>query len=723
MKLLRMTATFGKLAQQTLTLHDGLNLIELPNEAGKSTWAEFLLAMLYGIDTGERERAGVLPVKTKYQPWSSKPMQGTLELEHAGKQLRITRTSTARAPLGTFSAVYADSGLPVEGMTGQNCGQLLLGVPKSVYQRSGFVRQTGLGLTPDGTLEARLQALVTTGDESVSFAAADRLLQGWQNHVRYNKTGLIPDCERELAAVDDALRQLHDEQQGNLALHARLQALQAQEQSELAALQAARAQQLQQKRQQLYEAKRAVMQAANRENAAAAVCAKLPPEAALQQLAQDAEAWLYQRAPDAPQPAPPKPVCPPVFTGVEPTRLMEKAQRDAREFDRLCAKKHRPAVLYFLLAALSLALAALGWLALQNAPAAAAFAVAGAASLVAGLLCRRHNAAREQELSQAQELLQLYENHSRDEFTAYAADYREALRVWSESCEQAARDEARYSRLMQERERALAALLGSVRMFSAAEDATGALEATRAALSSYAGYREAQRAHAQTSAHYAALEQALGALPELPEQAPPEPVLLTEQQAQSALESTRALLTAARSQLDLSRGRLEGLGSEAELSARKQALVQQLQAFNERRTALELARQTLMQANTALAARFSPRLVQEASALFAALSGGRYTRVQVDRRMELEAAEPDAPMRRLLSLSCGTADGLYLAVRLAICRLLLPEQAPLVLDDALAMLDDERMRRALALLQQEARTRQVLLFTCHSRERTALEET
>ena len=129
----------------------------------------------------------------------------------------------------------------------------------------------------------------------------------------------------------------------------------------------------------------------------------------------------------------------------------------------------------------------------------------------------------------------------------------------------------------------------------------------------------------------------------------------------------------------------------------------------------------LEQANTALAARFSPRLVQEASEIFAALTGGRYARVQVDRRMNLEAGEQDAVMHRLLSLSGGTADGLYLAVRLAICRLLLPASAPIVLDDALAMLDDTRLRLALQLLQQEAASRQILLFTCQSREAQALE--
>lgn len=145
MKLLRMTATFGRLEQETLSLTEGLNVLQMPNEAGKSTWAEFLLAMLYGIDTSEREKTGVLPVKTKYQPWSGKPMEGVIELEHAGRRITLTRTSTARAPLGVFSAVYTDSGLPVEGMTGANCGETLLGVPKRVYQRSAFVRQAGLG--------------------------------------------------------------------------------------------------------------------------------------------------------------------------------------------------------------------------------------------------------------------------------------------------------------------------------------------------------------------------------------------------------------------------------------------------------------------------------------------------------------------------------------------------------------------------------------------------
>ena len=63
MKILSMTATFGKLSGKTLTLEPGLNIIEAPNEWGKSTWCAFLMAMLYGIDTSSRNKAGFLADK------------------------------------------------------------------------------------------------------------------------------------------------------------------------------------------------------------------------------------------------------------------------------------------------------------------------------------------------------------------------------------------------------------------------------------------------------------------------------------------------------------------------------------------------------------------------------------------------------------------------------------------------------------------------------------
>ena len=76
--------------------------------------------------------------------------------------------------------------------------------------------------------------------------------------------------------------------------------------------------------------------------------------------------------------------------------------------------------------------------------------------------------------------------------------------------------------------------------------------------------------------------------------------------------------------------------------------------------------------------------------------------------------------RSLSYLSGGTVDQLYLALRLAICDLLLPD-CPIILDDALVYFDDERLRVALEVLRELGRQRQILLFTCTDREKRMLD--
>ena len=69
-----MTATFGKLQGRSLELGDGLNIIEAPNETGKSTWCAFLLSILYGVNSRERDRTGVLSrIKTALLPGQARP--------------------------------------------------------------------------------------------------------------------------------------------------------------------------------------------------------------------------------------------------------------------------------------------------------------------------------------------------------------------------------------------------------------------------------------------------------------------------------------------------------------------------------------------------------------------------------------------------------------------------------------------------------------------------
>ena len=102
----------------------------------------------------------------------------------------------------------------------------------------------------------------------------------------------------------------------------------------------------------------------------------------------------------------------------------------------------------------------------------------------------------------------------------------------------------------------------------------------------------------------------------------------------------------------------------------------------------------------------------------ARLTGAKYTRLSLSREMEAAAAgEGEVLPHRALFLSKWTVDQVYLAVRLAVYDLCLREhQVPLVLDDALAAFDEDRLGRSLDLLWDLAREEQILLFTCQERE-------
>ena len=124
-------------------------------------------------------------------------------------------------------------------------------------------------------------------------------------------------------------------------------------------------------------------------------------------------------------------------------------------------------------------------------------------------------------------------------------------------------------------------------------------------------------------------------------------------------------------------------------------------------------------ASSSLQTRFSPDLGSRAAAIFTKLTKGKYNKVLLDQDLRPSAQETgqfvahDVPF-----LSQGAADQLYLAVRLAICDMVLPADraCPVLLDDALVNFDDQRMAAALDYLLELSERRQVLLFTCQRRE-------
>jgi len=715
----RMAASFGKLQNHTLELKDGLNIIQAPNESGKSTWCAFLTAMLYGINSRERDKAGFIADKNRYTPWSGTAMAGRIDCLCGEDELTIMRaTRRPTSPMGEFRAIYTGTGDTVPNLTGQNCGETLLGVSREVFERSAFIRQSGLSISQDAGLERRIASLITSGEEEISYTEAAALLKKQLNRRRHNKTGRLPQLEAQL---DEARRQLTDLQ----ALKAQL-ADSAQELEILQNQESALIQELSLHDQwSAYQSRQELSDCETTASKAAQLCAQLRAQLASEQIPESETIARLRGA----------------IVNLETTRKsVDKARSERDETIRellhtesalqdspfagqapeaarrsaAALPKIRPKIWW-----LPILLAATAFVAVYFAGrtlptwAPAVTAAIGAAAGLAIMLTRSASDRKKHRAylaafhadspAQLNQLLDTYLN---------MCDTRDSAQA--EVDRRSATADALYSTLSSNEQ----AILLEVRRFApAAYSISSADTALR---------RAAQRRQELTRAEIAARENTLRCeilrrqlANASAETAPPTPPTSSREAVANQLEQVRISLAAARSNVDHLSGKLHATGDPSVLEAAIAAAEQEHRQLEEEYRSIQLAIESLDCANTALQNRFSPALGRRAAEIFSQLTEGRYSGVVLDRSFQLSAEPTDDPIYRDIQLlSAGAADQLYLAVRLATCELVLDEETsvPIILDDALTNFDDDRCAAALNWLKEESKRRQIILFTCHSRE-------
>ena len=712
MDILHLTATFGRLEHQELPLSPGLNVLYAPNETGKSTWGAFIRTMLYGLSTRER---GPLADKNRFAPWSGAAMQGRMDVSAAeGAYTLLRDTKRASSPLGEFSCTFTGTATPVDGITAQNAGEALLGVPREVFERSAFIGQNALAVDQDAELERRIAALITTGEEDTSYSQSYERLKKQLNRRKHNKTGLIPALEREIDDLQLSLRELDaletqarqaqnalDElEQQAAALRQQAASWQALEQQSRAAEYAKAAQ----------NADEAARRAALLEESAAGLpdgqgLALLEGQAAA--LQEDLAGLTQQRreaeqARQAAESAREALASHPLYPADE-TALRQRADAIAPE--------KAPTVLLPIFTAGIIVIAGVLAFLFRADPLPfwifTAMAALGIVTTAAAVTLRRRAIAERQKFAESQ----------RVKLEAQIAEYL-PLR------EQEARLQAEARRLDDAADsaddtcrRRLAGLLAQVRTF---EPAVTDLSGAQIALANVRR-RQVELAAARQQAREAALYRDALQKPDRPVAAAAMPSVpaLSKEDVDTELVRVQARLTAERSRLDTLTGQIRSLDRSSDLQDQLAQKREQLSSLQAEYDAIALAMDALTRANTTLQNRFSPALGARAAEIFSAITAGRYGKVLLSRDFSLSAEMAGDPVGRSIRLlSQGAADQLYLAVRLAICDMVLPaeKRVPLILDDALVSFDDDRLRAALDYLLAESEKRQILLFTCQKRE-------
>ena len=690
MRIYEMTATFGKLNHDVLTLKPGLNIIEAPNEWGKSTWCAFLLAMLYGVDTRSKSTKTSLADKEHYAPWSGQPMSGSISLSWKGRNITIERSTRGRIPLGEFSAYETDSGLPVPELTADNCGEMLLGAEQTVFRRAGFIRLSDLPVTQDESLRRRLNALVTTGDESGDGERLSGELKNLKNKCRYNRSGLLPQAEEERMQLEKDLRELQKLQDQSQQLCSQADA----EKKQLARLQNhlshLESQQAQADAVRVEEARKARDSAAETLRIQRELCGKLPsPERnqekreKIQALAEKQEQVLQMQKEPAQRTAE---QIPQVFRSMTPEEAAKMVRGD-RKLHEFLSLDFTPVwvLCAFCAFAGTALLCVLGkiWTAIGC-------LILGA---IMAIWCIPYQMLRREKMKDLQE------KYGDPNPEKWSEDVRLYFNDGNEKYSQSA-----VTGQLLEIKKLQRQLCGTLSI-------SDALEALQKVDHQWHLLNQAEKQLSQAESH---LQTVLSMARTAGKTEDGDSLALSPEETELEMTKCRDQHQKLLGQIGQYQGRMEALGTEAQLRQKLENLNDRIAELETYYGALSLAQEKLEEAAAQLQRRFAPKITSRAQSLMEEMTAGRYDKLTLEEDLSLNAsAAREDVLRSALWRSDGTMDQLYLSLRLAVSEVLTPE-APLVLDDALVRFDGRRLQKALEILQAEGK--QVILFTCQNRE-------
>ena len=702
MRIYKMTATFGKLEHQTLTLKPGLNIITAPNEWGKSTWCAFLVAMLYGIDTRERSTKNTLADKERYAPWSGSPMSGRIDLNWKGRDITIERSTSRRIPMGEFRAYETASGVPVKELTADNCGQLLLGIEQSVFRRAGFIRHGDLPVTQDEALRRRLNALVTTGDDS---GAADRLAAGLKelkNRCRYNRSGLLPQAEAQYTELTEKIQEWETLDAQSRKLEEQL----AEIRNWLIQLdnhrQAMAYAQMEADLTRVAQTRMELEQIREKLGKLEAVCAQLPDRKTVEEKERELRFFLQQwnelqeeleQAPQQPQ----LPQLPPPFAEMTAEDARNMARRDAKNFAELTRTK-APVVL--MVVGIFGVLAAAGLIFLMAYWFAAVSGLAGVLAFCWGIY--EIGAVKKQRAA-------LLETYGHDDWRRWS----DPVDVFLQEMDDYAQRKKEYEDIIGDLEVRLLLLRKRRETLCAEGSADALLEYWENARTQWDACLAARGEEARVKTYLITLSSMVKRVekPTMPDHLAQSEEDTVRLQAECTAEQQRL-----ENRLGQYQGRMAVLGNREDLCLQRDKMAARIAHLEDTYSALIIAQETLMEARAELQRRYAPRITRRAQKLLSRMTDGRYNNLTMDTEFALQAGtEEETILREALWRSDGTMDQLYLALRLAVAEELTPG-APLILDDVLVRFDDARMKAAVTLLRELAEERQILCFTCQGRE-------
>ena len=163
----------GNVSNKNLDFDSGINLVRGSNESGKSTFAHFIKAMLYGVN---RNKAGnAFSDFERFKPWQDCDFSGKMDYIIDDEKYSVFREFNRNN-----AKVYDESGNEITAMfnkdksRGSEIGFEQLGVDEETFESTVFVSQKSVTLDTserNNTIQ-KITNIIQSGDESISYDKA-----------------------------------------------------------------------------------------------------------------------------------------------------------------------------------------------------------------------------------------------------------------------------------------------------------------------------------------------------------------------------------------------------------------------------------------------------------------------------------------------------------------------------------------------------------------------
>jgi len=213
---------FGTLRGIDIHFGPAMNLVLGPNEAGKSTLQEAILAGLYGLQSADRNRPSLVERSERWRPWQGGHFGLALELElEDGTSLRVERDLDSETVHVTDlrSGEELSDRFQRDPLGGVQVGRELLGVTREIYTNTACIsRSEVMRLEDAGSIKEAIAALADSAHpDRTAKRVLDRLREERIARVGRPRArnGPLHDLEARLVELE---RQLARARQARLAV-------------------------------------------------------------------------------------------------------------------------------------------------------------------------------------------------------------------------------------------------------------------------------------------------------------------------------------------------------------------------------------------------------------------------------------------------------------------------------------------------------------------------